>query len=165
MTQIVTLICARAANGVIGCKGALPWHIPADLKHFKALTMGRPMIMGRKTFDSLPGVLPGRRHIVLTRDPHWAALQAETARSASDALVLAGKGDISVIGGAAIYAAFLPLADRVALTEIDRDYDGDTHFPELGEGWKETTRQDHPAQDDLPSFSFVTYRRSEGARS
>ena len=96
----ITLVVARAQNGVIGRAGKLPWHIPADLKRFKALTMGSVMLMGRKTFESLPGLLPGRRHVVLTRDRHWSASGAETAHTVEEALQLAGAQPISVIGGA-----------------------------------------------------------------
>nr|AIA11989.1 Dihydrofolate reductase [uncultured bacterium] len=111
MKPPITLLVARARNGVIGRDGRLPWHISADLKRFKALTMGSAMVMGRKTFESLPGVLPGRRHIVLTRDPNWTAHGAETARSIPEALDLAGEERVSVIGGAEIFA-MVPAACR-----------------------------------------------------
>ena len=114
------------SNGVIGRDGKLPWHIPADLKRFKALTMGSAMVMGRKTFDSLPGLLPGRRHIVLTRDPDWSADGAEVAHDVEQALQLAGGEPVSVIGGADIFALFLPMADRIELTEVLADVAGDT---------------------------------------
>ena len=156
------LIYARAANGAIGLDGDLPWRLPADLKHFKALTLGLPMIMGRKTFESLPGLLPGRRHIVLTRDAGWAAAGAETAASLDDALTLAAQnndnGTIAIIGGAAVFEAFLPLAHRVALTQIHADYEGDTFMPPLGPEWHEAAREDHAADGDTPAFSFITYR-------
>jgi dihydrofolate reductase len=160
----VVLIYARAANGTIGRGGTLPWHIPADLRRFKALTIGqdgsgRPMIMGRRTFESLPGLLPGRRHIVLTRDPAWQAEGAEVVHTAGDALALAGEGEVSVVGGAEIYALFLPLADRIELTEVHADVAGDTAMPPLGEGWREVFREEHPAQDDRPAFAFVTLTR------
>lgn len=160
MSREITLIYARAANGVIGKDGDLPWRLPADLKHFKALTMGKPMIMGRKTFESLPGLLPGRRHIVLTRDSLWQAEGAESAASPGEALALAGEGSVAVIGGAAIYQMFLPRADRVELTQIHADYEGDTLMPPLGPEWAEVAREDHPAAGDTPAFSFVTYRRA-----
>jgi len=160
MKPEIVLIYARAANGAIGKDGDLPWRLPADLKHFKALTMGLPMIMGRKTFDSLPGLLPGRRHIVLTRDAGWAAEGAETAATLDDALTLAGGGTIAIIGGAAVFEAFLPRADRVELTQIHADYDGDTFMPPLGPEWVETAREDHAADGTYPAFSFLTYRRA-----
>ena len=161
MSREIMLIYARAANGAIGLDGDLPWRLPADLKHFKALTLGLPMIMGRKTFESLPGLLPGRRHIVLTRDAGWAAAGAETAASLDDALTLAAQGNdsgtIAIIGGAAVFEAFLPLADRVELTQIHADYEGDTFMPPLGPEWHEAAREDHAADGDTPAFSFITY--------
>jgi dihydrofolate reductase len=158
----VTLVVARAANGVIGRDGKLPWHIPADLKRFKALTMGSVMIMGRKTFDSLPGLLPGRRHIVLTRERTWAAEGAEVAHTLEDALEAAGDGPVSVIGGAEIFAMFLPLAGRIELTEIHADIDGNTVMedPRKTGPWSETAREDHPADAGRPAFSFVTLERA-----
>jgi dihydrofolate reductase len=160
MSAEIVLIYARAANGVIGKDGDLPWRLPADLKHFKALTMGLPMIMGRKTFDSLPGLLPGRRHIVLTRDAGWNAEGAETAASLDEALALAGEGTVAIIGGSAVFEAFLPRATRIELTRIHTDYDGDTFMPELGPEWQETAREDHAAEGPYPAFSFLTYRKA-----
>lgn len=160
MSRDIMLIYARAANGAIGLGGDLPWRLPADLKHFKALTMGLPMIMGRKTFESLPGLLPGRRHIVLSRDAGWRAEGAELAADPYAALALAGGETIAVIGGAAVFEAFLPLADRVELTQIHADYEGDTFMPPLGPEWHETTREDHAAAGDYPAFSFLTFRKA-----
>jgi dihydrofolate reductase len=164
MTPEIVLIYARAANGAIGLDGDLPWRLPADLKRFKALTMHKPMVMGRKTFESLPGLLPGRRHIVLTRDAAWQAEGAETATMPEAALALAGtqSAEVAIIGGAAIFDLFLPRADRIELTQIHADYPGDTFMPPLGPVWAESAREDHPAHGDTPAFSFVTYRR-EGA--
>jgi dihydrofolate reductase len=159
MNQTIVLIYARAANGAIGKDGKLPWHLPADLRHFKALTMAKPMIMGRKTFESLPGMLPGRRHIVLTRREIWDSGEAEIARSAPEALALAGDGEIAVIGGAAIYDVFMPLADRIELTEVHGEFDGDTFMPPISAEWTETARTDHPADDRHPAYSFITYER------
>src|SRR3954469_7073907 len=141
----ITLIVARAQNGVIGRGGKLPWHIPADLKRFKALTMGSVMVMGRKTFESLPGLLPGRRHIVLTRDPEWQAEGAEVAHSIDEAIQLAGGEPVSVIGGADIFGLFVPLADRIELTEVLADIPGDTVIddPRAGGGWREVSREEH----------------------
>ncbi|WP_241212567.1 dihydrofolate reductase [Sphingomonas sp. ABOLG] len=159
MTVPVTLSLhlARAANGVIGRDGALPWHLPADLKRFKAQTMGRPMIMGRKTFESFPAPLPGRRHIVLTRDRAWQAAGAEVAHSPEEALALAG-GDAAVIGGADVFALFADRAERVELTEVHSTPDGDTIVPPFT-GWREIFREDHPADGDRPAYSFVTLVR------
>jgi dihydrofolate reductase len=126
----ITLIVARAQNGVIGRGGKLPWHISADLKRFKALTMGSAMVMGRKTFDSLPGLLPGRRHIVLTRDSAWRGDGAEIAREVDEALRVAGGEPVSVIGGAEVFALFMPIADRIELTEVLADVPGDTCMPD-----------------------------------
>jgi dihydrofolate reductase len=156
---LLFLIYARAANGTIGRDGALPWHLPADLKRFKALTMGKPMIMGRKTFESFPKPLPGRRHIVLTRDPEWQAAGAEVAHDVGGALNLAGFAEAAVIGGAEINAMFLPMARRVELTEIHADYPGDTFMPPLTPDWVETFREEHAAADGRPAFAFVTLRR------
>lgn len=164
MTPEVFLVAAVAANGTIGADGAMPWHIPADLKRFKALTLGPdgsgwPMVMGRKTFDSLPGLLPGRRHIVLTRDRHWQADGAEVADSFDAALAMANAPQIAVIGGAEIYALALPAATRIELTEVQAEIPGDTHMPRLGPGWRETFREEHAAQGDRPGFAWVTLRR------
>ncbi len=159
MAQDLFLVYARAANGVIGRDGALPWRLPADLRRFKAMTMGKPMIMGRKTFDSFPSPLPGRRHIVLTRDTAWQAGGAEVAHSVEEALALAGGGDVAVIGGAEIYRLFLPLARRIELTEIHADYPGDTAMPATGPEWRETAREEHQADGDYPAHAFVTLVR------
>ena len=164
MTRQVVLIVAVANNGVIGADGHLPWHIPADLRHFKALTMGKPMIMGRKTFESLPGLLPGRRHIVLTRDPLWQAPGAAVARSLEAALELAADGnneaEICVVGGAEIYALALPRATRIEMTRIHAAVSGDTTMPPLGPEWREIVREEHEAADSRPGFAFVTLRRT-----
>lgn len=158
----VTIVVARAQNGVIGRNGRLPWHIPADLKRFKALTMGSVMVMGRKTFDSLPGLLPGRRHIVLTRDRGWNAKGTEVAHDVEQALRLAGSEPVSVIGGADIFALFLPLAGRIELTEVLADIAGDTVMPDPREtgDWRETRREEHAADGDSPPFRFVTLERA-----
>lgn len=144
---------------MIGVDGRLPWHLPADLKRFKAQTMGKPMIMGRKTFESFPSPLPGRRHIVLTRDAAWRRDGAEVATSVDAALALAGEGDVAVIGGAEIFALLLPLADRIELTEVHLSPDGDATVPPFGPEWRETAREDHPADGDRPAHSFVTLER------
>ena len=163
MNPEIVLIYARAANGAIGHEGGLPWRLPADLKHFKALTMGKPMVMGRKTFDSLPGLLPGRRHIVLTRGDSLGD-GAELAGSVANALALAAtdnaSGEIAVIGGAAIYDLFLPMAHRIELTQIHANYEGDTFMDEPGRDWVLTAREDHAAQGEHPAFSFLTFRKA-----
>ncbi len=153
----ISLHLARAGNGVIGRDGGLPWRLPADLKRFKAQTLGRPMIMGRRTFESFPAPLPGRRHIVLTRDHGWRAEGAEVVHAADDALALAGD-DAAVIGGADVFALFLDRADRIELTEVHASPEGDTVVPPF-HGWREIFREDHPAVDDAPGYSFVTLVR------
>ncbi len=159
----IIFILARADNGVIGDDGTVPWNLPADLRHFKSLTQGKPMIMGRKTFDSLPGLLPGRRHIVLTRDSDWEAEGAEVANSISEALKIANAPQIAVIGGAEIYELFLPKADRIALTEVHIDVEGDTVIngfdPEI---WQEYERETHEPKDGKPGYSFVMLKRKDG---
>ena len=159
----ISLIVARAQNGVIGRDGTLPWHIPADLKRFKALTMGSVMVMGRKTFESLPGVLPARRHVVITRDPSWRAEGAEVAHNSDEAVSLAGDEPVSVIGGAEVFALFLPLADRIELTEVLADYGGETAMadPRSTGEWHEVGREEHPADNGLPAYRFITLERAK----
>ena len=153
------MIYARAANGVIGRDGSIPWHIPADLRRFKALTMGHAMIMGRKTFESFPSPLPGRRHIVLTRAKGWSAEGADVAHSKADALAMAGDEPVAIIGGAEIYRLFDAEAERIELTQVHAHYDGDTFMDVPGEGWREVVREDHAAAADLPAYSYITYER------
>ena len=157
---MITLVLARAQNGVIGADGKLPWHLPADLKRFRALTMGKPMVMGRKTFESFPAPLPGRRHIVLTRDRTWRADGAEVAHSVDEALALAGK-DVTVIGGAEVFALFDDLADRAEATVIWKDYEGDAVFDLDQAGWVETAREFHAAQDGMPAYTFFSLERPD----
>ncbi len=160
----VHLIYARAANGAIGKDGAMPWHLPEDMAHFKALTQGCPVIMGRKTWDSLPPrfrPLPGRSNIVVTRQADWNESGAQRASSLRDALQIAEQSNaptVWVIGGAQIYAQALPLAQRVEVTEIAQDFDGDAHAPELGTEWVETAREAHTSANGL-RFAFVRYER------
>ncbi|MDZ7588196.1 MAG: dihydrofolate reductase [Parasphingorhabdus sp.] len=159
----IILIMARADNGVIGIDGRMPWHIPGDLRRFKSLTLGKPMIMGRKTFESLPGILPARRHIVLTRDTGWEEELVEIVHSPSDALAQANAPHIAVIGGAEIYQLFMGLADRIELTEVHLSPFGDTSIalPDPA-GWQETQREDFAAVGDTPGYSFVTLQRRSG---
>jgi dihydrofolate reductase len=159
LAQDLFLIYARAANGVIGRDGALPWRLPADLRRFKAMTIGKPMIMGRKTFDSFPEPLKGRRHIVLTRSPTWHAEGAEVVHSVEEALERAGDGDITVIGGAEIFALFAPYATRFELTEVHEDTAGDVTMPYPGPEWVETAREERAADGKWPAHSFVTLVR------
>ena len=163
MDPEIILVVARADNGVIGKDGKLPWHLPADLRHFKQVTMGSPMIMGRRTFDSLPGLLPGRRHIVLSRDPNWIAEGAEAARSIHDSLMAADADRLCVIGGAEIFALFEPVATAIELTEVHADAEGDTFMPPFApQIWREVSREEHRAQDGRPPFAFVRLERRDG---
>ena len=156
------LIYARAANGVIGNHNTLPWHLPEDLAHFKRTTLGCPVIMGRRTWDSLPPKfrpLPGRRNIVITRQEKWNENGAYPAQNMQEALQLCEQSaDVWVIGGAQLYALAEPLASTAVVTEIDRDFEGNAFAPTLGPAWKETARERHIAASGLP-FSFVTYTR------
>src|SRR5687768_12237775 len=158
----IPILLARAINGVISRDNDLPWHIPGDLKRFKALTMGSAMIMGRKTFDSLPGILPGRRHIVMTRDADWSHEGVEVAHDVDSAIALAGDTPISVIGGAAIFALFEPIADRIELTEVLETVEGDVSMPDLrsSERWHEVASEDHLATGDTPSWRTVSLVRA-----
>ena len=139
----------------------MPWHLPADLRRFKALTTGKPMVMGRKTFESLPGLLAGRRHIVLTRDSAWNEEGAEVAHSVEAALQLANAPHVAVIGGAEIYRLFLPRATRIEWTAVHAEPAGDTRFPEYDRGaWHETFRETYPADGRAPGFDWITLLRN-----
>ena len=157
------LIYARARNGVIGKDNTLPWHLPEDLAHFKTTTLGQPVIMGRKTWDSLPPKfrpLPGRTNIVVTRQTDWHADGAQVAHSVAQALALCAQDAHPwVIGGAQIYAQALPLATCVVVTEIDAEFEGDAYAPTLGPEWQESQRISHTSANGL-RFSFVTLRRA-----
>ncbi len=158
---MIQLVVARARNGVIGRDGKLPWHLPADLARFKRLTLGTAMVMGRKTFDSLPRLLPKRRHIVVTRDRSWTAPGAEPVHSLPEAFAAAAPDDVSVIGGAEIFALALHFAERIELTEVLADIEGDTAMPDPRDSgsWRETFREAHPALDGQPPYAFVTLER------
>jgi len=167
MTQIV-LVAAVADNGVIGADNAIPWRQKSDMQRFKAITMNKPMVMGRKTFASLKRPLPGRTHIVVTRDAGFSYPGVLTATSFESALALAradalrrGADDIAVIGGAEIFAHFLEIADRLEITEVHATPEGDTRFPAIDSTmWEEVARVRHDAgPDDAAAFSYVTYRR------
>lgn len=162
----VSLIVARARNGVIGANGALPWRLPEDLAHFKRTTMGHPIIMGRKTWQSIGRPLPGRRSIVVTRDRGFAAAGAEVVHSLEEAIARAGDAaEVFVIGGAELYAEALPRADRILLTALDADFDGDTLFPLPSvREWAETSRAHHePAGERGFGFDFLSLERRVGA--
>lgn len=156
----IIMVLAMADNGVIGDDGKLPWHLPNDLKHFKTITKGSPMIMGRKTFDSLPGLLPGRRHIVLTRDANWSAKGAEKASTIEEAITLVNSPKVCIIGGAQIYKLFESYADKIILTRVHINAHGDTMMEEFDTSiWQETERSYHKVIDDHPAHSFVTLTR------
>jgi len=156
----IYLVAAVAANGIIGADGKLPWHLPEDLKHFKRLTMGHPVIMGRRTWESLGRPLPGRENIVVTRTPGYEAPGAAVASSLDAAIALcAGESVAFVIGGTQLFEAALPLARGLVLTEIQRDYEGDTSFPAYDRSqWRESQREAHTAADGT-RLDFVLYER------
>lgn len=158
----LTLIVARARNGVIGRDNAMPWKIPGEQAYFKRVTMGHPIIMGRKTWESIGRPLPGRRSIVVTRNPGFVAPGAEVVSGLDAALaVCAGAAEAFVIGGAELYRLALPRADRLLITEIDHDFDGDTFFPAPDRArWRETARDHHAATPDRPfAVDYVDYER------
>lgn len=159
----VVLVVAAADNGAIGLDGRMPWHLPADLKHFRGITMGHPILMGRKTFESIGRPLPGRRNIVLTRSPDWRAEGVETAPDLASALCLAADPAVPalmVIGGAEIYAAARAFAHRIELTRVHLSPAGDAFFatPEPHQ-WQRTAAIDHPALGEAPAYRFETYAR------
>ena len=156
---MITLVLAMAENGVIGRDGAIPWRIPEDMKRFKALTIGKPVVMGRKTWDSLPRKpLPERRNIVVTRQAGWHGEGAVSAVSLEDALNKAQNAEVMVIGGGEIYRAALPHADRIELTEVHGAFNGDAHFEFERSDWRETARETHATPDGL-AYSYVTLSR------
>jgi dihydrofolate reductase len=159
MTKL-TLVVAMDAQRGIGVDNALPWRLPEDLAHFKRVTMGQPIIMGRKTFDSIGRALPGRRNIVVTRNPDWRHEGVEVAGSLEDAIALLGDEPASIIGGAQIFSESLDIADRMIVTHIERTYRCDTFFPEIDPAqWAVTGREpQHSSEQDL-DFSFVTYEK------
>jgi dihydrofolate reductase len=157
----ISLVLAMASNGMIGADGGMPWRIPEDMKHFKAVTMGKPIVMGRKTWDSFPKKpLPGRTNIVITSDANWRAEGAVAVHSFDEGVARAGDAaEIAVIGGAQIYKLALSHADLVHLTEVHREFAGDTHMPLFDKAhWRETTREDHATPEGL-AYSFVTLER------
>ena len=157
MSEIV-LVVAIADNGVIGKDGGIPWHISEDMKRFKALTMGHTIVMGRKTWDSLPRKpLPGRGNVVVTRQKDWRGEGAVTASSLGQATA-GTSGTVMVIGGAEIYERAMPLASRIELTEVHKVFDGDARFDLDRAGWTETAREDHVTADGL-RYSYVTLTR------
>ncbi len=160
MTDIVIVI-ARADNGAIGNAGGLPWRLPADLKRFKALTLGKPVLMGRRTWDAIGRPLPGRRNLVMTHDPAWAAEGAERVGSLDETLVrVAGAGELMVIGGAQLCALAMPRATRIELTQVNARPEADTFLiaPDPAD-WRETWREEHSAAPDRPAYAFIRLER------
>jgi dihydrofolate reductase len=155
----LSLIVARASNGVIGKDNQLPWHLPADLKYFKAVTMGKPIVMGRKTFQSIGRPLPGRQNIVVTRNPDFDSNGITVVHSVEAAIAAANQvAEIMLIGGTELYKLSLPLVDRIYLTEIHQDFDGDAHFPLLNSQWQEISREDHVSDAGL-GYSFCVLEK------
>ncbi|HEX4585367.1 MAG TPA: dihydrofolate reductase [Burkholderiaceae bacterium] len=160
----LNLIVARARNGVIGRGGTLPWHLPEDLRHFKHITMGHPIVMGRRTWESIGRPLPGRRSIVVTRNPGFRAAGIQTASSLEQALAMCeGAGEVFVIGGAGLFAQALPMAQRLFVTEIDADFEGDTFFPPADlTAWRQSSREHLAPRPDRPfGIDFVTLEAPE----
>lgn len=170
----IILIAAMAENNVIGRDNTLPWHLPADLKHFKQRTTGHAIIMGRKTFDSIKKPLPNRTNIVITRQPDWSFPGVITTHSIKEAIAAAGdETEVYIVGGSEIYKQALPLANQLSLTFIHESYEGDAYFPEIDfSQWEEIAREEHPAQPlhhanptnpkdspPSPAFAFVDYQR------
>jgi dihydrofolate reductase len=155
----LSLIVARASNGVIGKDNQLPWRLPADLKYFKAVTMGKPIVMGRKTFESIGRPLPGRQNIVVSRNPDFMSDGITVVHSVEAAIAAANEAaEIMLIGGTELYTLSLSLADKVYLTEIHQDFDGDARFPNLDSQWKEISRDDHFSDDGL-GYSFCIFEK------
>lgn len=153
------VVAIDAARG-IGVDNQLPWHLPEDLAHFKRVTLGRPIVMGRKTFDSIGRPLPGRRNIVVTRNAEWRHAGVEAVGSLEAAIALLGEEEASIIGGAQIFNAALPLAERMIVTEIAHTFDCDTFFPAIDpEVWQETARERHHSPAQGFDFDYVTYER------
>jgi len=158
----VSLIVAMAENRAIGVANDLPWHLPADLKYFKATTLGKPIIMGRKTFDSIGRALPGRQNIVVTRNQKWEHDDVDVVPSLEAAIAAAGEADeVMITGGAQIYAQALELVDRMYITEVALTLEGDAYFPKFDvSAWREVSREAHSAVGGRPAYSFVVYERA-----
>ena len=164
----LSIIAAMASNRVIGLDNRMPWHLPADLKRFKAITMGKPMIMGRKTWESLPGLLPGRRHIVLTNNPAYSATGCELASSLEQAISMASHPqpeEIMIIGGANLYQQALPMSRRIYLTQLELEVQGDAFFPQFDlTQWSETYKEKHIADENISfGYSFITFEKTPEA--
>lgn len=167
MTQRISLIAALDNNGVIGDGGDIPWRLPADLKYFKRVTMGKPLIMGRKTYESIGQPLPGRKNIVLTRQRDYDATGCTIVHSVEEALAAAGNAEeVMVAGGGSVYRQFLPRADRLYLTFVDTEADGDTTFPPFDPAkWRLVFEEAHPADEDNPfAYRFTIFEKRDPKR-
>lgn len=158
----ISLIVAASSNNIIGSDGDLPWHLPDDLRNFKRLTIGKPIIMGRKTYDSIGRPLPDRRNIVLTRDESYIADGCEVVTSVAEVMALVADADEAmIIGGGEVYAAFLPMAQRIYLTRVHTNIEGDTDFPELDDEWQLMSTESHPADAKHEhAFDVMVFERS-----
>ena len=160
--MLISLIAAMAHERVIGKGNAMPWHLPADLRHFKSVTLGKPVVMGRRTFESIGRPLPGRRNLVISRNPQWQADGVEVAASLDEALsLLSGSDEVMIIGGGQLYAEALPRADRLYLTHIELVVAGDTYFPDYSlYNWCELEKTSHQPDEKNPyGYTFVTLAR------
>lgn len=156
---MIKIIAAMSKNRVIGDSNSLIWSLPNDLKRFKQLTTGQTVIMGRKTYESIGRPLPNRRNIIITRDINYEAIGCEIVNSLEEALLLSGE-DVFIIGGGEIYKQSLPIADKIYLTLVQEDFNGDTSFPELGDDWVKISREDHEVDEKNPhKYSFIEYER------
>ena len=165
MHQTISLIAAMAENRVIGRDNSLPWRLPADLKHFKALTVGKPIVMGRKTWESLPGLLPDRHHIVITGNESYQAEGCSVVHTVEEALAVAGDApEVMIVGGAAFYEQMLPRAQRIYLTLVHAEIEGDAWFPAYdADEWQELEREHYPADEKNPyAYTFLTLQRVAG---
>ncbi|MBL4839133.1 MAG: dihydrofolate reductase [Kordiimonadaceae bacterium] len=162
---MISIIVAMAENRTIGVNNDLPWHLPEDLKFFKKTTLGKPIVMGRKTFDSIGRALPGRQNIVITRNKGWAHEGVDVVGSIAEAIEVAGDVDeLMITGGAQIYAQALELTDRLYVTEVATVVPGEAFFPEFSlDVWSEISREEHPAQEDKPGYAFVVYEKRDDA--
>lgn len=161
----ISIVVAMDRNNLIGSRNGLPWRLPADLKHFKSVTMGKPIVMGRKTHDSIGRALPGRRNIVISRDPDYSPADGCVTVRTLEAALESGRGaeEVMVVGGASIYQQALPLASRIYLTRIDAEFQGDTWFPSFDAvDWQEVSRMDHGADADNPyPYSFIEFEKAD----
>jgi dihydrofolate reductase len=155
----ILIVAAVAENGVIGKDDLMPWHLPNDFRRLAKLAMGKPLIMGRKTFESLPDLQRGRRHNVITRNEDWSSAGVEVARSLDHAFAVANSPEVAIFGGVQVYAQALPLASRIELTQVHATVEGDALMQPLGDNWTETWREEFEAEGGNPAYAFVTLVR------